>query len=102
MKFALPSPLKRVNRWLVLTAVGFAGLLFTFGVSKALFDSAQERLEQRFNLAAMSRAQPLRVRMKGSERVQGATTPPMPQRAAQALWLGGRQAKENPARWRGG
>ena len=64
MKFALPSPLKRVNRWLVLTAVGFAGLLFTFGVSKALFDSAQERLEQRFNLAAMSRAQPLRVRMR--------------------------------------
>ena len=30
--------------------------------------------------------QPLRVRMKGSERVQGATTPPMPQWAAQALW----------------
>lgn len=30
--------------------------------------------------------QPLWGRMKGSESVQGATTPPMPQRAAQALW----------------
>ncbi|UGC97289.1 hypothetical protein [Aeromonas phage vB_AsaM_LPM4] len=29
--------------------------------------------------------QPLRVRVKGSERVQAATAPPMQQRAAQAL-----------------
>ena len=42
--------------WSILIAVGLIGLLITAWVSRALDDSAQERLAQRFHLAAASRA----------------------------------------------
>ena len=47
---------RQTGLWSILIAVGLLGLLGTGWISKELADGARERLDQRFRLAAVSRA----------------------------------------------
>lgn len=69
----LPATMKRPpslqfrqsGTWSILLAVGLLGMLFTLWVTREAAESAQERLEQRFQIAAKGRADLVKERLLG-------------------------------------
>jgi diguanylate cyclase (GGDEF)-like protein/PAS domain S-box-containing protein len=67
MRFSRQLGLRRFYRWAILFAVGLLGLLITGWVSRSLSDSEQERMAQRFELAARARADAVVTQMRQPE-----------------------------------
>ena len=56
MTLSRKSPLRRFYRWTILAGFGLLGLVATALVTTAMVSNSQERLEQRFKIAASERA----------------------------------------------
>ncbi len=67
MRFSRQLGLHRAYRSAILLAVGVLGLLITLWVSRSLSDSEQERVAQRFELAARARADVVITQMRQPE-----------------------------------
>ena len=64
MIFPRPAHRHPIYRWAILIAVALLGALMTIWVSRSLLDSERERMEQRFQLAARTRADGVIAQMR--------------------------------------